>query len=142
MRTWNRWLITPRPRLEEALAEEGSEPDERTKDLAAFLRIKQVARPPNSGANMSLHQQFQGTTHTTLLSTTSPYPLPSSNVPALFTQQSILNASPMAFAQMLPLELSSEDIAIWFGIRSAHIVCLVQQWRKQALFCDILQAVT
>ncbi|MGH2480819.1 MAG: AfsR/SARP family transcriptional regulator, partial [Ktedonobacteraceae bacterium] len=53
----------------------------------------------------------------------------------------LVSASPMTFAHLLSTELSSEDTAIWFGIRSAHIVSLVHHWKKQALSCDILQGV-
>ncbi len=125
--------------LEKMLVEEGNEPDEHTKDLAAFLRTKHITRSPNNGAQMSPHQHIQDTTPTVLFSTASSCPPLSSDMPVPMAQQHILDASPMAFAQMLPVELSSEDIAIWFGVRVAHIFCLIQQWNKHASFCDTLQ---
>lgn len=134
-------------RLEEVLAEEGSEPDERTRDIVAYLRAKQVQRPPQSKpgtvptfeACSPLHIE-----HVPLhLHHTQFFPPPTQPGTSLESTLFVERASiliPSAFAQTLALEIAQEDEATRLGIRLAHILSLVHHWSKQPISCDILQA--
>lgn len=64
--------------------------------------------------------------------------------PQLFTDVSTRSKNGILLPVFLPSDLiptaaALKDCAIWFGMKQAHIITNIVQWRKHALFCGELQ---
>ncbi|HEU5384214.1 MAG TPA: hypothetical protein VFV38_53150, partial [Ktedonobacteraceae bacterium] len=128
-------------RLCKILEAEECQPDAQTQDVAAFLRAKQLQRT---------HQETR-TYSEDVLRPTPPLVevLVAPHTPTLAFPKTICVPSetlfslsaPSALAHMLPLEIAQDDGATWVGIRLAQILSFVYQSSRQALACDILQAI-
>jgi tetratricopeptide (TPR) repeat protein len=99
------------------LEEDGQQPDAHTRDVAEYVRTKQIQRA---------HQHVL---RSSLL------------VPSASPGQNISMSMPDTFIHLLPSEMASIDGATWLGIRLARILSFIHQWNKQAVPCDILQAI-
>ncbi len=114
------------------LEDDRQQPDSQTQDVAAYLRTKQLHRIPSPlswlvAANVPVAaQQHIGT-------------LASPTLPIDGSVQPLQGLVPSTFAQLLPLEMATDDKAAWVGIRSAHIMSLIHQWSKHTTSYAILQ---